>query len=60
MAVYSHCELCRRHHDEGRRHIYQRKHKERLKEVLGKFAEKAGIAVVYTVYPHINECSYVP
>jgi len=40
MAVYSQCELCRRHHSEGRRHIYQKKHKERLKEVLGKFTEK--------------------
>ena len=43
MAAYTHCELCRRHHSEGRRHIYQKKHKERLKEVLEKFSEKAGI-----------------
>lgn len=38
------CSVCRRHHDQGRNHIFTTKHKSKLNMILSKFAEKVRIS----------------
>ena len=40
MSGYAYCTVCRRNHDEGRKHIFVKQHKKRLAEILEKFAKK--------------------
>ena len=37
---YLFCSLCRQNHDQGRKHIYTRKHKNNLDNILKKFLKK--------------------
>lgn len=37
---YRFCTVCRRNHDEGRKHIFTKTHKRRLDYILGKFSKK--------------------
>eukprot|EP00731_Ephydatia_muelleri_P012326 Em0006g1220a len=37
---YSYCAVCRRNHDDGRKHIFTSKHRSKLSELLKKFGSK--------------------
>lgn len=37
---YLYCTVCRRNHNDGRKHIFTRQHKKRLVEIIDKFAKK--------------------
>ena len=37
---WRYCSVCRRNHDEGRKHIFTKQHKSRLSVILGKFTKK--------------------
>lgn len=37
---YSYCNVCRKNHNDGRKHIFHQQHKSKLAEILGKFSKK--------------------
>ena len=37
---WRYCSVCRRNHDEGRKHIFTKQHKNRLSVILSKFTKK--------------------
>ena len=37
---WRYCVVCRRHHEQGRKHIFTTSHKNKLNEVINKFSEK--------------------
>lgn len=37
---YQFCKICKRNHNDGRKHIYSNKHKQKLASVLKKFGSK--------------------
>lgn len=44
---WRYCSVCRRNHDEGRKHIFTKQHKNRLSVILSKFTKKVELAVLY-------------
>jgi hypothetical protein len=57
---YSHCSVCRRNHNEGRKHVYQKGHKEKLKLVLKKIAEKTSAVRNQLVTPEVLDGELEP
>ena len=43
--VWQYCSVCRRNHDEGRKHIFTKQHKNRLSVVLSKFTKKVNLYI---------------
>ena len=42
---WRYCSVCRRNHDEGRKHIFTKQHKNRLSVILSKFTKKVDMAI---------------
>ena len=48
-SQYKYCSVCRRNHNDGRGHIFSKKHKTRLNTVLSKFGKKANTYMLNVV-----------
>ena len=46
---WRYCSVCRRNHDEGRKHIFTKQHKNRLSVILSKFTKKVACSAVLDV-----------
>jgi hypothetical protein len=56
---YVFCALCRKNHDQGRKHVYSKKHSKVLESVLSKFGRKVrSDFLVYkiNIWPVEAEC----
>ena len=40
FVQFERCDLCRRNHTQGRKHVYSEKHQEIIKNILQKFKKK--------------------
>ncbi|KAK9720414.1 Coiled-coil domain-containing protein 84 [Basidiobolus ranarum] len=40
MGAYGYCEVCKRNHNDGKRHLYSKAHQEKLDTLIGKQIEK--------------------
>ena len=48
---YTYCAVCRRNHDQGRKHIFTKHHKEKLAGILAKILKKVRNKLTYII-PH--------
>lgn len=54
--VWRYCSVCRRNHDEGRKHIFTKQHKNRLSVIMSKFTKKVQRAIpLYRHTPSTEE-----
>ena len=47
---YRYCAVCRRNHDQGRKHIFTKHHKEKLAGILAKMLKKVRGKLTYIVH----------
>ena len=54
---YTYCAVCGQHHDQSRKHIFTKHHKEKLAGILAKLLEKVRNKLTYIVYTYDNNTS---
>ncbi|XP_031558968.1 coiled-coil domain-containing protein 84-like [Actinia tenebrosa] len=57
---FAFCVLCRKNHDQGRKHIYSKKHKKALENVLLKFGKKVDEVRKYLHNPSVQDGELEP
>jgi hypothetical protein len=57
---WRYCVVCSRHHDQGRKHIFTTKHKNKLNTILNKFSEKVRSARQRVQKPGVMEGELEP
>ncbi|XP_033641655.1 coiled-coil domain-containing protein 84-like [Asterias rubens] len=58
--TFSYCDLCRHSHEQGKRHAFSRRHKDKVKAVLSKFSVKVKAAKQDMKTPCILQGNYEP
>ncbi|XP_077990479.1 centrosomal AT-AC splicing factor-like [Glandiceps talaboti] len=54
VQTFQFCEVCRRNHDQGRKHIYTKRHADRIKLILQKLKDKVKTAKAALREPSIS------
>ena len=54
VTNYRYCAVCRRHHDQGRKHIFTKHHEKKLAGILAKLLKKVRNKLTYIVYTYDN------
>ncbi|XP_048588321.1 centrosomal AT-AC splicing factor isoform X2 [Nematostella vectensis] len=60
LRDFAFCILCRKNHNQGRKHVYSRKHKTNLDRVLNKFAKKIDEVREYLSKPAVENGELEP
>merc|ERR1711962_200366 len=53
--LYAYCEICRINHDRKRKHVYSKKHKEKVNTLLDKFAKRIKEIRLFLQNPVVEE-----
>ena len=51
---WRYCGVCRRNHEEGRKHIFTKQHKSRLSILMSKFTKKVSCTCMYINFVHVH------
>jgi hypothetical protein len=57
---YQYCTVCRRNHNDGRKHIFTQQHKAKLSEIIKKFSKKIRDARRLLQKPHVIDGELEP
>ncbi|EDO39365.1 predicted protein [Nematostella vectensis] len=60
LRDFAFCILCRKNHNQGRKHVYSRKHKTNLDRILNKFAKKIDEVREYLSKPAVENGELEP
>ncbi|XP_078661363.1 centrosomal AT-AC splicing factor-like [Branchiostoma floridae x Branchiostoma belcheri] len=51
---FKYCEVCRRHHSQGRKHVYSRTHRDNINAIINKYGKKVKTAKPVLKHPVVD------
>ncbi|CAH1242036.1 CCDC84 [Branchiostoma lanceolatum] len=51
---FQYCEVCRRHHSQGRKHVYSRTHRDNINAIINKYGKKVKAAKPVLKHPVVD------
>eukprot|EP00058_Branchiostoma_floridae_P009229 XP_002594717.1 hypothetical protein BRAFLDRAFT_114632 [Branchiostoma floridae] len=51
---FNYCDVCRRHHSQGRKHVYSRTHRDNINAIINKYGKKVKIAKPVLKHPVVE------
>ncbi|XP_078581720.1 centrosomal AT-AC splicing factor-like [Branchiostoma floridae x Branchiostoma japonicum] len=51
---FNYCDVCRRHHSQGRKHVYSRTHRDNINAIVNKYGKKVKIAKPVLKHPVVE------